>query len=185
MSKERFEIFGDKLVKDNEQTPNLLNNYLCCVRLNEFVDKIADLETKLAESEKKLKSSWYEICPRCGNPYGASQFVRENGEVICSNCMKIEDIYEPLINQLEDQNDRLINQRDNAILQLDEKEKEIVELGYCVDFYKSYLDSFQEKVADELIKIKYEVLKEIKNMKDKCIFANCIDNQIKQLKGEK
>ena len=56
MSKEeRFEIFGDKLVKDNEQTPNLLNNYLCCVRLNEFVDKIADLEAQLAEKEKEIE----------------------------------------------------------------------------------------------------------------------------------
>lgn len=64
---------------------------------------------------------------------------------------------------------------------LTEKDEEIVKLGYCVDFYKSYSDSFKEKVADELIKIKYEVLKEIKNMNDKYIFADCIDNQIKQL----
>ena len=78
----------------------------------------------------------------------------------------------------EEDKDKLIA---TLTLQLQEKDEEIVKLRYCVDFYKSYLDSFQEKVAEELIKIKYEVLKEIKNMNDKCIFANCIDNKIKQL----
>lgn len=82
----------------------------------------------------------------------------------------------------EEDKDKLIV---TLTLQLQEKDEEIVKLGYCVDFYKSYSDSFKEKVADELIKIKYEVLKEIKNMNDKYIFANCIDNQINQLKEGK
>lgn len=54
MSKEeRFEIFnedGKWVIKDNEQLPHLLDLYKSCVRLNEFVNKIADLEEKLANS---------------------------------------------------------------------------------------------------------------------------------------
>ena len=134
MSKEeRFALlntlsFNDKFF-DNENKENLdsldvvriLNHY--DKTLTEFVkrdveqqDKISDLEAKLAESEEKLRSSWYEICPRCGNPYGASQFIRENGEVICSNCMKIEDIYEPLVKQLKQQ----LAEKDDEIERLKE-----------------------------------------------------------------
>ena len=65
MSKERFEIFGAddsiyKLIKDNEELPNLLNMELACVRMNEFVAKISDLEAKLAESEKMNKILYNE-----------------------------------------------------------------------------------------------------------------------------
>ena len=60
MSKEeRFEIFnedGKWVIKDNEQLPHLLDLYKSCVRLNEFVDKIADLEAKLAEKDKTIES---------------------------------------------------------------------------------------------------------------------------------
>lgn len=89
------------------------------IKLQEY---IADLEAKLAEKEEKLNSDWYKICPRCNNPYGASQFPSkdENGKEIyvCSNCNEKELFYEPLIKQLEDQNDRLIKQRDDANLKL-------------------------------------------------------------------
>lgn len=48
---------------------------------------------------EKLNSDWYKICPRCGNPYGASQFPSkdENGKKIyvCSNCNLIKTVYEP------------------------------------------------------------------------------------------
>lgn len=60
MSKERFEIFGAddsiyKLIKDNEELPNLLNMELACVRMNEFVAKISDLEAKLAEQYAEVE----------------------------------------------------------------------------------------------------------------------------------
>lgn len=89
--------------------------------------EIERLNKLLAEKEEKLNSDWYKICPRCNNPYGASQFPSkdENGKEIyvCSNCNEKELFYEPLIKQLEDQNDRLIKQRDDANLKLAEKEK--------------------------------------------------------------
>lgn len=52
MSKERFEIFG-KIIKDNEEVPNLLDNYLATVRLNELNDKLKELEQELAEIKEK------------------------------------------------------------------------------------------------------------------------------------
>ena len=78
--------------------------------------------------------------------------------------------------------------------QLAEKEKEIEKLNACVDFYKSYSVSFQEKIIDELERVK-EFCNNPKNRveyeycpnawtyavdKDKLMLE--IDNQIKQLK---
>lgn len=54
MSKERFEIFG-KIIKDNEEVPNLLDNYLATVRLNEFNEKIKDLQSQLDQANERLK----------------------------------------------------------------------------------------------------------------------------------
>ena len=52
MSKERFEVFG-KIIKDNEDIPALLDNYLATVRLNELNDKVKELEQELAELKEK------------------------------------------------------------------------------------------------------------------------------------
>lgn len=54
MSKERFEIFG-KIIKDNEEVPNLLDNYLATVRLNEFNEKIQDLQSQLVQANERMK----------------------------------------------------------------------------------------------------------------------------------
>ena len=54
---DRFEMFGEDgkwLVKDNEQMPHLLDLYKCHIRMNMFVDKIADLEAKLDEFNSKI-----------------------------------------------------------------------------------------------------------------------------------
>lgn len=78
-----------------------------------------------------------------------------------------------------------------------EKDKEIEKLNTCVDFYKSYSVSFQEKIIDELERVK-EFCNNPKNRveyeycpnawtyavdKDKLMLE--IDNQIKQLKEMK
>ena len=52
MSEERFEVFG-KIIKDNEDIPALLDNYLATVRLNELNDKLKELEQELAELKEK------------------------------------------------------------------------------------------------------------------------------------
>ena len=56
MSKERFEIFG-KIIKDNEEVPNLLDNYLATVRLDEFNEKIKDLQSQLDQANERLKGA--------------------------------------------------------------------------------------------------------------------------------
>ena len=52
MSEERFEVFGN-IIKDNEDIPALLDNYLATVRLNELNDKVKELEQELAELKDK------------------------------------------------------------------------------------------------------------------------------------
>lgn len=52
MSEERFEVFGN-IIKDNEDIPALLDNYLATVRLNELDDKVKELEKELAEIKEK------------------------------------------------------------------------------------------------------------------------------------
>lgn len=58
--KERFEVMmneetGKWCIKDNEQLPSLLDNYKSCVRLNEFAEKVKDLQSQLAITEKALE----------------------------------------------------------------------------------------------------------------------------------
>ena len=66
--------------------------------------------------------------------------------------------------------------------QLAEKNKEIEKLNACVVFYKSYFVSFQEKVIDELERVKEKILPEISSYVKKEFVVKEIDNQIKQLK---
>ena len=67
MSKERFEVFGN-IIKDNEQMPNLLDNYQATIRLNEFTQRIAELEEQLKKKPKYnigdkvyLINQYYEV----------------------------------------------------------------------------------------------------------------------------
>ena len=75
--------------------------------------------------------------------------------------------------------------------QLAEKEKEIEKLNACVDFYKSYYISFKDKVIDELEKVKnYSITDEkdifgLNYLMKSGYVLEFIDNQIKELKGEK
>ena len=64
---------------------------------------------------------------------------------------------------------------------LAEKDKEIEKLNACVVFYKSYYVSFQEKVIDELERVKEKILPEISSYVKKEFVVKEFDNQIKQL----
>lgn len=68
--------------------------------------------------------------------------------------------------------------------QLAEYEKEIEKLNACVDFYKSYSVSFQEKVIDELERVKEKILPEISSYVKKEFVVKEFDNQINELKGK-
>lgn len=120
-------------------------------------------------------SEWYKICPRCGNPYGASQFPSkdENGKdiYVCSNCNLIETVYKPLVKQLEDQNDRLIKERDDANLKLAEKEERI-EIARNVK--QARIDSLEldKKICEEHKQVIFNhLLEKCKNHQDKIFFA--------------
>ena len=67
---------------------------------------------------------------------------------------------------------------------LAEKEKEIEKLNVCVNFYKSYYISFNEKVINELGRVKEKILPEISSYVKREFVVKEFDNQIKQLKGE-
>lgn len=57
--KERFELFGEYCIKDNnpDARPQLFDACVACVILNEQYKHIKDLEAKLAESEKQIKDA--------------------------------------------------------------------------------------------------------------------------------
>ena len=86
--------------------------------------EFTDLEAKLAESEKKHLINEKEWQDYCAFKHIEPQI---------KGCLDREREYEK---------------------QLAEKDKEIEKLNACVKFYKSYYISFNEKVIDELEKVK-------------------------------
>lgn len=157
---------------------------------------------------KKLNSDWYKLCPRCGNPYGASQFPSKdkNGKeiYICSNCNEKELFYEPLIKQLEDQNDRLIKERDDANLKLayseskqkilEVKIKALNETNLLLKRDVQMAVKIQNKHNQDKISFCIKQLEEIKELLKPYIrfdwnlylqVCENIDNQIKLLKERK
>lgn len=128
MNKERFETFGN-FIKDNEQIPNILNNYQTTVRLNEFNKQISDLKIKLAEKEKQLRA-------KIGN-MKTNDFIK-----MCLQCGLMVDAKE------KDNQDKI----SFAVEQLEKAKAE---------FHSIHTDRYLKLIDKE------------------------IDNQIKQLKGEK
>ena len=164
MGKERFEVFG-KIIKDNEDIPALLDNYLATVRLNELNDKVKELKQELAElKEKDNYHLRYELA-------GADETIT------------------------------------NLKKQLAEKDKEIERLKDfigckgCVDVIKKSNEDQTQLAIQELEKLKasadkwfesWENSKYEGNIYDKLDVSNAylqmsceIDQQIKELKGEK
>lgn len=94
----------------------------------------------------------------------------------------------------EKENQQLKQQIADLEAKLAEKDKEIEKLNACVDFYKSYYVGFQEKVIDELAKVKENIKKvpitdfDLSGNFEKMYKQDAIrqiDNQIKQLKEGK
>lgn len=150
LSIEEYEEMTNKIadleakLADSEKENNELKDKLKWLKEEieeNFVDgqKYNELKQQLAEREGQLKSDYYKLCPRCNNPYGASQFPSkdENGKEIyvCSNCNLIETVYEPLVEQKELEAIRWEEHFNNAKMdyecleeQLAEKDKQILEL---------------------------------------------------------
>ena len=140
-------------------------------------------------------------CDVCGREVLGYTFV--NGMKFCAKCYqetfgetdknrKIADLQLQLqqANEIINNPDTLIFQQqqliDNLEKTIEEKNKEIERLNACVDFYKSYYISFNEKVIDELKKVKdyfIEGYAVCKNFSDfYWDFTEQIDNQINELK---
>ena len=171
--KERFELFGEHCIKDNnpDARPQLLDAYVACVILNEQDKHIKDLEAKLAESEKNYKDA---------RELGIEQF----------HSLK------EIINSSQEEVDKLKQQ-------LDEKEKELSEYVKIVDdLHKQLSDKcdFCDKTKDQdkilfaveqLEKVKNYMITDEKDMFGANYLMNSvyvlefIDNQIKQLKEGK
>ena len=137
-------------------------------------EQLAEQSDLIYHLKRQLNCDYYKPCPRCNNPYGASQFPSkdENGNEIyvCSNCNEKELFYEPLIKQLEEQNDKLIKERDDAILKLSkllqrvsEQNEELADLEAKLAENDAYKLRYELSGATETI----EVLKEQLAEKDK------------------
>ena len=137
--------------------------------LQEVLEYVADLEAKLAESEK-LKESY-----RLQNEHHHLQLLQFYSR------LGVEafgaDIHEKALETL------MIMKEELA-----EKEKEIEKLNACVKFYKSYYISFNEKVINELEKVKSAFglinskLDKVETIKE---YIHYIDHQINELKEMK
>lgn len=184
MSKEeRFEIFnedGKWVIKDNEQLPHLLDLYKSCVRLNEFVNKIADLEAKLA--------LYNEVIDERQDDIETLHLIRENLEQQLAEKEKQLEIYKKQFNEQ-------VWLCEEFRFQLEEKEKEIKDLTLArfeSETNKPVLTT-TEIINQDKISFCIEKLEEVKENIKKCNYKDFgimyqsdaikqIDNQIKQLK---
>lgn len=135
--------------------------------LPEVLGYVSDLEAKLAESKKQ--------CQQC-------KHLNKKIELNIKNKLMSElaEKDKTIANIIEDSK----TSKELLKKQLTEKNKEIEKLNACVDFYKSYSVSFQEKVIDELEKVKEHFI----NIKTPTLgvirraeMVMYIDNQIEKL----
>lgn len=195
--KKRFEVFGDD-VKDNEQMPHLLNKHQATVRLNEFAEKIADLEAKLAESEEYIKMLLEVKGIYIDLVNGYSEKCKNYEQQLAESARRNEQLVKALNGEV------FINYKvpmENAKLkqQLAENEKEIEDrmMAFekrCQEYYKSneYKIDFAVEQLN-FLKNEIEIIGHIPNytvLPEReliCRFdvLSLIENQIKQLKEGK
>ena len=120
-------------------------------------------------------SSMNFTCDVCGREVFSCTFV--NGMKFCAKC------YQETFGET-DKNRKIADLE----AKLAEKDEEIKKLNACVDFYKSYSVSFQEKVIDELERVKEHFI----NIKTPTLgvirrseMVMYIDNQINVLRNNK
>ena len=157
--------------------------------------KIADLEAKLAESEKKnfelvaklnLKEHKPAFCTLADRDCEAVGKIAELQKQLAEKDKAIENwqtIYESVVQTCH--NDKEEIERLNK--KLAEKDKKIEKLNACVDFYKSYYISFKDKVIDELEKVKRYIDDNAYYVEEDNFgieINEYIDTQINELKGK-
>ena len=157
--------------------------------------QFADLEAKLAESEKKnfelvaklnLKEHKPAFCTLADRDCEAVGKIAELQKQLAEKDKAIENwqtIYESVVQTCH--NDKEEIERLNK--KLAEKDKKIEKLNACVDFYKSYYISFKDKVIDELEKVKRYIDDNAYYVEEDNFgieINEYIDTQINELKGK-
>lgn len=189
---------GNYKVVDN-QGISVTQHFTQCLE-KEF----ADLEAKLAESEKKHlldEREWQDYCAyKHIEPQikGCLDREREYEKQLAEKETRIaeledKDWYEALIEQLEEQNGRLIEERYNVNLQLAEKEKEIErlrEINLDVPIKQMQFHHNQDKISftvEKLVGVQKYISDNAVFVEEECFgreINDYIDNQIEQLKKE-
>ena len=165
MGKERFEVFG-KIIKDNEDIPALLDNYLATVRLNELNDKVKELKQELAElKEKDNYHLRYELA-------GADETITNLKKQLAEKDIRIEELegqfaYECECNKQLVELQKQLEEKQNTI---DEINKEFVQ---AVHDWKA-LCAEKDK---EISRLK-ERLSVFDNFKDNYGYTNYDDSEI-------
>ena len=190
--KERFEVFGN-VIKDNEQMPTLLDNYQATIRLNEFSQRIADLEAKLAESESKRKSLEEKV-----------KFLTEETEENFVDGQKYNELKQQLAEKEEEI--KRLKIYDEYRFELPYPKVKI--LGKTFEDIQELIDKWLKQGSKDKISFAIEQLEKVKDFVSRQLFIttkDCndldeaeakgcnelreetikeINNQIKELKGE-
>lgn len=174
--KERYELFGEHCIKDNNPDARcqLLNAYVACVILNEQDKENKQLKQQFAESEKNF--------------------------IIANNLRKNSD--EVLLNYKTKKYglDKTIEELRKMKLSLPEKEwyykgfencerqmsSHIADLTLEVKQLKQQLHDLPKKIVEEIKDgiIKYDLLKNFPNEAGYCMFDSILDTILKKFGGE-
>ena len=149
---------------------------------------------------------WYgsdvkeDLCPNCYYYFKQLKQQLEEAQTRISE-LEDKDWYEANIKQLEEQNDKLIQERDKYKLQLEEKDKEIEILKRRVDRYENMFRSramkrtgnMQKDIEIYIKQLAIQELKRVKILLQNAInyegytfvgIYDAVNNQIRELRGE-
>lgn len=177
--KERYELFGEHCIKDNnpDARPQLFDAYVACVILNEQDKHIKDLEAKLADSEKQIKDA------------------REAGNMAVDSWCKNRRKYEAQIAEMQNKSFILYSMLyetlekqgcDNVASQIDQM------TGWTYDKEVNWLKENRnyEQLKQAQKQLAIEELEKVKEYNHTLSLGGSpyidvfINNQIKKLKGE-
>lgn len=153
---------ADEFIIQDKESDRFLDKYEIVAYLNEQNQQIADLETKLKESEKenKLIIQEYGECLLCGDGYcinnDVAKIVQEN--------KKLKQDKEHLNYHLIDKNCEC------ELLKLEQNKTAIYELEKIINFFEPYENSEKDTILC---------------VNNGISFLEYIDQQISNLKGEK
>lgn len=213
--KERYINLSDRQVKDTQnQSQDFLSIKTICRLLNNQDSKIADLEAKLAESEKLNKRLQQIVDKLIDKEFAGETLVNavnavyeplyqnkyDEAEQLKQQLAESEEIHKLLETQLKDMERSKLaweNEYFKLEKQLAEKEKENSVLKAVIDKNKTgqfgavnicnAISEFYEPLVKDMIIAELEKVKEYNKglVYSSSLIDNFIEQQIKSLKGEK